>query len=457
MSSSTSTPRPWLYLPIDVGVREIHAKTLLAAHASRQGLNVLMGKKSDVSANLRYMPPGIFVGFGAHQNFSKSYRRLQENGFKIVAMDEEGLLTFSPEMFKRFRLAKETLEQVDSIVTWGDYQADMVRSFMSENGLSRKLLVSGNPRFDVISRKFRKILDRDVAKIREKYGRFILVVSSFPSCNHFKGKTEYLSELVYKKIIQTEEDQIFYNRYFDVKEKAFGKFLAAIPELARTFPDRNIVVRPHPSENQAVWKDLEKQYPNIVSVCDGNIQPWILATDAVVHHFCATAMEAYACDIPSIAYRPDIDTIIETDLPYKCSFEARTLEQLVLALRDATENAGKNIMRCREGVKPYYETFIRNLDGVIASTQIATDFAEIAKDLPRQSFNALRLKTINGLKALLGRVDSDNSAYTKQKFGEYDLADIKLLLEDIAYCDAALGNVEVSKIGAACFWFRSKI
>ena len=80
-----------------------------------------------------------------------------------------------------------------------------------------------------------------------------------------------------------------------------------IPNLDRVLPDHNIIVRPHPTENQQVYKEIAKNCKNVKVINEGNVVPWLMAAKALIHNGCTTSVEAYMMGVPAISYRAKIN------------------------------------------------------------------------------------------------------------------------------------------------------
>jgi hypothetical protein len=80
-----------------------------------------------------------------------------------------------------------------------------------------------------------------------------------------------------------------------------------VPTLDRVFPDHKIIVRPHPTENQQVYKDIANDCKHVQVTNEGNVVPWLMATQVVIHNGCTTGVEAYVMGVPAISYRIKIN------------------------------------------------------------------------------------------------------------------------------------------------------
>jgi hypothetical protein len=84
----------------------------------------------------------------------------------------------------------------------------------------------------------------------------------------------------------------------------YAYFQDMVPLLAKAFPERTILIRPHPAESHEPWKDLAGQHNNVVVAAEGNVVPWLMACDVLLHNGCTTSIEAAILDTPSVAYQP---------------------------------------------------------------------------------------------------------------------------------------------------------
>jgi hypothetical protein len=93
----------------------------------------------------------------------------------------------------------------------------------------------------------------------------------------------------------------------DHKLAVFKTFKELIPTLDRAFTDHTIIVRPHPTENQQVYKDIASDCQRVKVTNEGNVVPWLMATDVVIHNGCTTGVEAYMMGVAAVSYRAKID------------------------------------------------------------------------------------------------------------------------------------------------------
>lgn len=355
-----------LYIPVEVKNRELHAKVYLAKHAAEKGYNVILGRKNDLNELIVRMPPGVYLGLGAFENFRHYFAKLKRLGFTIVVNEEEGLVTYADRMYIDMRVSGATLQQIDELFTWGAENQGVLAEAFPE--AAKKFSVTGNPRFDLLKQQNRQVYAAEMEDIEAKYGRFVLVCTSFSSINHFDKKLDYLKSLIDKKTLRSQESIENFTRYRDVKQKTFMAFLEAIPGLAAVDPSVNIVIRPHPSENMDIYREFAEKFPNVHVDARFSVHPWIVKAEALVHHYCTTSIEALAAGTPRFALRPVRDPLSEKEIPFGCSVECVTTDELIARMSECLA-AGKGNW-CGRPLTQDYSRYVSNIGNHLAAEAI---------------------------------------------------------------------------------------
>lgn len=437
---------------MEIKVREFHAKTLLATMAVEAGYRVVLGRRAEFSKYIRFLPKGLILGFGAQKNFEKEYADLKARGFSIAVIDEEALVTFSDDIYRRLRLSEETLKNVDIVLAWGKKQKSLLPETYRDIGH-----VTGNLRFDILRNEYRHLLSTDISAIKERFGRIILINSSFGACNHFDGKERYFAALKEKKIIQDASDEEFYSRYFKLKEDVFNAYLKAIPLIAQRFPEHTIIVRPHPSEDYSVWHNLIIESPNIKVEHEGNIQAWLLASEVVVHHFCTTALEAFTAERPAVAYRPYQEDDIETAFVYTGSYLAVNEDELLALLQKSIDGEVEDLDHLRQEQRKNLKQRIENLDGSFAYENILKVFEQHSITTTDEISNAKialrKFRTLvgNTYRFLKRRARPYEKSYMDHKFPSLTENEIMSFIDSVRYKKKNVSKINIKQI--ADFFF----
>lgn len=447
----------WLYLPIDVKVRELDGKLFFAACAALRGWTVVVGQKKQVAALAPRLPPGIFSGFGGQENFAAPYAALRARGHRILIFDEEGLVTHNEEIYARTKLCDATLDSCDLFAVWGAVQKEMV--LRRKPRLAGRIVVSGSPRIDVLRPAFARLRDEEAGALRARFGRFILFNSNFGSSNHFTGARTYFESLRTKKVIQSGEEERYYQRYFDYRTRVMEAIVAVLPALSAAFPALKIVLRPHPSERAQAWQDAARGLGNVHVVHEGSVVPWIAAAECVLHNFCTTAIESYALGTPVVAYRPVIDESLESPLPTLVSHVATTPDALIATLRRLCDE------KPPAPVDPaLVQRYARNLGGGPLASDTLLDALDTlpaaVQDGTRPDNSYARLRLRAGLKRLrkalmpATRSREAEAAYIAHKFPGLTRAEIMQTLDRLSSRERDFSGLRITALEDSVFTVR---
>ncbi|MFC4388301.1 surface carbohydrate biosynthesis protein [Gracilibacillus marinus] len=303
--------RKLIYLPIEVKARELDAKLLLAYYAVFAGFDIIIGDMPTIYTLSETNQKGIvFFKGGPHGFRERMITHSYEFGHQIVELDEEGFL-FQPTLYLQDRMQKKSLDMVTQEYCWGQNQFDTIVGAYPQS--KDKVFVTGNPRFDLLSPKYRQLYKEDSNQLIDKYGDFILINTRFSIYNTAKG---------FKKTV-----------HFKHIEQLYIEFIKMIKQLASELPNQTIIVRPHPGENRQSYQKELHTFQNVKIIHEGSLVPWLNAAKVVIHNGCTSGVEAYLLDKLVIAYVP-FETK-EAQLPNVLSNQATTVEEVIQLLKDS--------------------------------------------------------------------------------------------------------------------------
>src|SRR5262249_12062065 len=78
-----------------------------------------------------------------------------------------------------------------------------------------------------------------------------------------------------------------------------------VREIARAFPDYDVILRPHPSEDPAFYRHVFAPYGTITVSKEGSVLDWIRSAELVVHTNCTTGIEAVLAGGRVLNMRPE--------------------------------------------------------------------------------------------------------------------------------------------------------
>jgi len=336
------TTKLQLLIPVENQVREFDAKLLLACIAARRGFSCIIGSRREMEFRIASFSRSLYLSKSMTIRSALLFKVAHKVGHNIVAWDEEALVHLPTETYFSDRLSPASIRYVSHLLAWGQNNADLWRQYSHlPNGIP--IHITGNPRADMLRTEMRPFFAEDVGKIQKNCGNFILVNTNFNHVNAFSPDMNLFKPV--KKPWETPSfgrgtrgmSREFAEGLRDHKQAVFESFQQLIPALEGAFPNYTIIVRPHPTENQEIYRNIAAQCKRVQVTNEGNVVPWILASKAVIHNCCTTGLEAYVMGVPAISYRATINDFYDMGfyrLPNLLSHQCFDFEELHSTLRD---------------------------------------------------------------------------------------------------------------------------
>jgi hypothetical protein len=194
--------------------------------------------------------------------------------------------------------------------------------------------------------ELRAFYESDVRAIHERYGDYLLINTNFNHVNAF-----FPAQNLFKPVKRPGESPQFgkagvgMTREFaqalhNQKQTVFKAFQSLIPKLSQAFPQLAIIVRPHPTEGQDVYRQLASGNRRIHVTNEGNVVPWLQGASALVHNGCTTGVEAFVVRTPAFSFRPSVCEAIDNTfyvLSHGLSHQCFTDAELIDAIRQVLD------------------------------------------------------------------------------------------------------------------------
>ena len=374
-----------LLVPVENQVRELDSKLLLACIAASRGFSSIIGSRREIHFNISSFSSGIYLSKSMTAASDRMFQIMRNLGHVIVAWDEEALVHLPPETYFSRRLSPVAMAFVPHMLAWGQDNAELWRQY-PHLPHGAEIHVTGNPRNDLLRPEIRHYYDNIVEELEERYGDFILINTNFnhvnafyPGLNLFVPPDKPGSKLNFGRAAKGMTRE-YAEGLRDLKQAVFEKFQQLIPALEQTFPDHNIVVRPHPTENQEIYRNIAGRCKRVWVTNEGNVVPWLMATRAVIHNGCTTGVEAYVMGVPAISYRAKVNEHYDYGfyrLPNLLSHQCFDFEELKLTLGKIL--SGQLGAAGGDERKKLAGQYLAALDGALACERIL-DVCEKIKD-----------------------------------------------------------------------------
>lgn len=446
-----------LYLPIEIKVRELHGKLLLALVAAESGLKVIIGHQKELRKHLSNLPPGIYLDKSITVSKERWFERFRKLGNTMLAWDEEGLVIHEDQYLKS-RVSRKSFDQVELFFSWGQVQRNILVDAAPRD--SDKILLAGNPRFDMLRPELRSFYSGPANQLINNYGKIILINTNFGFFNHFKGVDEG-KRIFLKSSSHTGEG--FIDKWIIYQEQLFSYFVDAIRWLSQQFQDFTIVVRAHPSENEDEWRSQVGNLKNVVVSKKGNVIEWIAASKVVIHSNCTTGIEAFLMDIPTLAYRPVQSSIYETFLPNAVSENVFSFPELQEIIQDILEDDQDKTHRDGQKAEEASSRYISHIHGDLAADYIV---AQIIRLITLKEMHGVpcHSKTTRLKQQLLEKMTDLKDTilsclphyqkaeqYDREKFPTTNLEEMVGYVDTMKKTTDRFADIKITGLGEACF------
>lgn len=325
-------PKPVIFIPVESKKRELDGKILLAATLLNRGFEVMLGTKSGIHREIAHYTNSLYLAKSASNVFLSFYKNFKSQGHHLAVLDVEGgaltreirndlLRSYQPEAAVFF----------DYFYVFGDkIKEAMVRDLPYIS--PEKVIVTGEPRFDLLRPEHDAFFREEMDKILQQYGRFILINTSFGLYNSTLGIDGIKNFLETTADIPDDQRHLYLLKHKECS-LLLDAFISLAKEIAAAFPEINVVLRPHPDEDSLVYQNSFNGISNIHVNGSGNVHPWIKAAQAVIHHDCTTGMESVMAEKPTLSYIPREEESITAWLPVYLSIRCTTPEEIVNQLK----------------------------------------------------------------------------------------------------------------------------
>lgn len=289
-----------VYIPIEKKNREILAKILVSIDLVENGVAVVLGVQKAVHAVASIGRPGVIFYKGLNKVQHDQMEVMARAGHDAVAIDEESLASWDAK-FLTLNCWRDIARSVSSVFCQGTIQHDALGRY---RGLSRdQLVITGNPRIDLLRPPFVGMFEAKVEEIRRVHGRFVLINTDYGSINGAHMDLEEFRRMAAKIGYfdpESSEDQDLMEDRVTHDRNAMKSIEEFIHAMARSDPGRKLILRPHPTESDKIWRDLAARVENLTVVTETSAPEWILAADCLIQTGCTTGVEAAILGTPTI-------------------------------------------------------------------------------------------------------------------------------------------------------------
>lgn len=361
-------PKSVVYLPIEYRSREFDGKLALATKLTQLGFVVVIGQQWAMYENFQSLPAGVVLFKSTNKIHNAGMYRAKVAGHIVATLEEETLALISHESILR-NCPTDTYQFVDFLLTTGEVEK---QAHAGRGCDPRKLLVTGNPRVDVLKPLFRPLFQDAIDQLRARFGDYVLLNTNFGYKNSRWGSIEAARNIEINAGSLNPADPESVRQFDDMvewEEENCQAMFETVTRLAGLFPDRTFIVRPHPIEDVPKVTQQYASIPNVKVIQEGPHIPWTLGCAVMLHTSCTTGLEA------AIAGKQTA-SLVTTETWASRAFLSNKVNPVFSTVDAIVENT-KTILSGGAGMAPpplaSFENHIRNI-GSTSAIDLIVDF-----------------------------------------------------------------------------------
>ncbi|MGZ3691934.1 MAG: surface carbohydrate biosynthesis protein, partial [Pseudobdellovibrio sp.] len=290
-------PKQKIAIIVDHPLRDLPGVSLIAYSLAKQGLEVFLVPMYVQERECLALAPDFVLLNYLRKNNESFVDRLIKSKIQFGINDTEGGFYGDLNYYGKVLSHRSDLySAMNCNLIWGQ---KMLNYLKNDFGFKQNLILTGLPRFDYYSPKYRnldlglissELKNKNIALINTKVALANpLFVTREKEIHMYKYKLGFSDEVINHFLV--------YGEYSIADNIELAKF------ISEKFECEQIIIRPHPHENPVTYsRQIEAgKYPNISVHREGPVIPWILASKSIIHRHCTTAIEAALAGKPALA------------------------------------------------------------------------------------------------------------------------------------------------------------
>ena len=296
-----------IYIPLEIPARELPGHLLLAVVAASRGHQVFVtsGNALWMAKRLNLLKKGCYLlkNMNVPSPSERVYKGFLKDGFDLYCHEQEPSILWGD--FEKYldasNITKNQTLPFKGVFCWGERDTlEFKKLFKSKEEIFTN---TGSPRADVWQDPSLILKNKIFKKSHRPY---ILVITNF---GEFMGNLHWTNVSLVKRSLEQfeshEQEKIFIQEVQEQVSIACDLILA-VKHIANSWPEYDLVIRPHPTESPEYYDNIFSHYKNIRVIGNSDsISPWISDASAVIQNGCTTAIESVIQKTPLISYGPD--------------------------------------------------------------------------------------------------------------------------------------------------------
>ena len=392
-----------LFIPLEIKTRELDSKLLIALKllSLSNDWKVIFGyyKKVGDYWRTKNIKNFVLLETGLDKDEERYLKIYKKNSFAIILDEEGGVFAKSQISFPRGGFENNCIKYLEKIFVWGPQEKKLWK-LRHKNIDPNKIIISGNPRFELCKTNYFKYFNK-INSIN--YSNYILVSFAFGTGNSIIDQNIEIEYWAKRKGTENIRQKILPLRIY--QEKLLPLYMQGIKELVSKLKGENFIIRAHPIENIQLYKKNFINDLNVQIIENSSIQDYLPKAKLLIHNGCTTAIESfYAGKIP-ICFLPEIlDEENQAQiLTLNISKIVRKADELITLVKNITSNNPIIEFKKNQDTYTFLEKHISNLK-FSSSNKIANEINNINFNKKRNLHFSFKLRLINNLPIKLRQI-----------------------------------------------------
>jgi surface carbohydrate biosynthesis protein len=374
-----------VYLEVEILVRELDGRLLLAGHLIEKGFSVVIGARSEIRDLASQDWGAVIILKGLNSNNADFYERCRERKHIIFVQDVEGSVYLEDiEAELRSSYPEDVIQHTHGIFLSGPSLQEAIHERLNYIDTA-KLVVSGDPRFDLLKEKYRPYYVNSPEKIRTEQKTYVLINTNFGVANPRMGAAKLWQYVISNPNFSKEKRRKHLLR-MSLIDKVMPAFISAVEKLAAEHLNINWLLRPHPSEDLSIYNTVFDSYSNVVVSNKGSVVDSIIGAKFIIHFDCTTAIEGVWAGKRAISFLPFAEASLMSWLPVLLSAQTKNFDELSNMVRNTLLDR-KNLPEPDNAALKTADGFLRGVTNAAAET-----IAEVIESLDLQKNASSSLK-----------------------------------------------------------------
>ena len=330
-----------LLFPIDTVSRELEWQLIVALESAKKfGTMAVIGHKYFLRGIHKNSSNCICIGrlgspHGSTEGDLSIIHDGNRNNSTFLYLHDEGgfypIKDYESIFLQSLPVAHAKQSDRFEFLVWGEEQRQLLDNAARKEKFEGGIRITGMPRFDLYKKEWYWLDEENVNGLNEKYDRFTLIVTRFGNANSNENKYGHISKASLEENLMIGDDakiDACFERW-GRDHKDFSDFAKMLRQVFKAFPEKQFIIRPHPSEDATFYRQVFGHYPNVKIIREGDVRPWIKACEGMIHNGCTTGVEAVLAGKRVINYVPGDPSPYDIAIAYEAGYLAKTPEEVM--------------------------------------------------------------------------------------------------------------------------------